>query len=214
MEIQPEDSATVTPPTPTSPTPAVPAADPTTPAPDPTPTPAAAPVRSAPTPSPHPRVGAPLLNIVLVIAGAFAIAGIAFAIGRGTAPSALDQLRVDGPGGRDGQFFIGPGGQGGQGFPGQGGGRVPLLGTGGGIAIEGTVESIDGDSMTIKTTDGQSIELSLDGETSYHTASDASASAVTNGSKVVVRVQPGRGQQGPGSGGGFDLGADDVTVVP
>ena len=203
METQPEDSATVTPPTPTPPTPAVPAADPTTPAPDPTPTPAAAPVRSAPTPSPHPRVGAPLLNIVLVIAGAFAIAGIAFAIGRGTAPSALDQLRVEGPGG-----------QGGQGFPGQGGGRVPLLGTGGGIAVEGTVESIDGDSMTIKTTDGQSIELSLDGETSYHTASDASASAVTNGSKVVVRVQPGRGQQGPGSGGGFDLGADDVTVVP
>ena len=206
MEMQPEATAAVT-----LPTPAAPASDPT-------PTPPAAPIQ----PARQPRGGARLLNIVLVIAGAFAIAGIAFAIGRGTAPSALDQLRADGLGGNRGQFFVGPGGQGapGQGFPGQrdqggqGGGRLPLIGTGGGLAIEGTVESIDGDSMTIKTTDGRSIEVSLDGETSYHTASDASASAVTNGSKVVVRVQPGRGQQGSGSGRGFELGADDVTVVP
>ena len=203
MEMQPEAAA--------------PAPVPAAPAPEAPPTPPVAPIQ----PAWQPRVNARWLNIVLVIAGAFAIAGIAFAIGRSTAPSALDQLRADGLGGRDGQFFVGPGGQGG--FPGQGGqggqggGRLPLVGTGGGLAIEGTVESIDGDSITIKTADGRSIELSIDGDTSYHTASDASASAVTSGSKVVVRVQAGGGQPGggqPGSGGGFDLGADDVTVLP
>jgi hypothetical protein len=146
------------------------------------------------------------VNVALVVAVAVAVAGVAFAIGRATAPSGLAGTA---PG--SGQVFVGPGGIG---SPGQGnqGGRFPLIGAGG-LAIEGTVESIDGDSLTIRTTDGSSITLSLDGETSYHTAADADPSAVTSGSQVVVRVQPGR--VGPGASGSdtIDLGADDVTVV-
>jgi hypothetical protein len=159
------------------------------------------------------------LNVALVAAVGIAVAGVAFAVGRATAPSALDQLRSDAASGQGGPIVVGPGGQGfpgqgGQGGQGQGGqgqgGPFARFG-GGGIAIEGTVESIDGDSMTIKTADGQTIEVSLDTDTSYHTATDASASSVTSGSTVVVRVQA-SGQ--PGSGGGLSLDADDVTVVP
>jgi hypothetical protein len=148
-----------------------------------------------------------LVNVALVVAAAVAVAGVAFAIGRATAPSGLTAA-----GAGSGQIFIGPGGQG---TPGQGnqGGRVPLMGAGG-LAIEGTVESIDGDSLTIKTADGSSVTLSLDDETTYHTASDADASAVASGSRVVIRVQPGRLGPGTSGSGTIELGADDVTVVP
>lgn len=168
-------------------------------------------------PTPASRSGSRWLNVVLVLAAGLAIAGVAFAIGRATVPSALDQLRADGfPGGGSGQVFVGggdfPGGQAnGQGQSGVGG-RIPFLATGGGLALEGTVERIDGDSLTLRTADGEAIEVTLDGDTTYHTASAGSADSVTAGSKVVVRMQPGigRGQ----AGGTPALGADDVTVVP
>jgi hypothetical protein len=163
------------------------------------------------TPVDRRRISARWVNVALVAALGIAVAGVAFAVGRATAPSALDQLRSGAAG--NGQFFLG---QDGQGFPGQGGqngqgGRFMFGGLGGGIAIEGTVEAIDGDSLTVKTADGRTVELSLGSDTTYHTASDASASSVTNGSKVVVRVQPGAPQE---SGDGVQLSADDVTVVP
>ncbi len=208
----------------------------TTPQPDPGATPAApqwtppveapaapqAPAPLAPSPAPPSPASRPAtrwLNVALMGALVVAVAGVSFAAGRATAPSALDELRANAPGG--GQGFPGQGGQGvpgqgGQGFPGQGGqgpqgGR--FFGAGGGIAIEGTVESVDADSVTVKTEDGNSIEISLDNDTAYHTATDTTASAVTSGSKVVVRVGAGGGQSG-GQGGGFSLDAEDVTVVP
>jgi hypothetical protein len=150
------------------------------------------------------------LNIAFVGAIGIAVAGVSFAVGRATAPSDLEQLRADLPG--DGRVFVGPGQgqQRGQGFPGQGGqgGRLPIIGAGG-LAIEGTVDSIDGDSMTMTTAGGRTIELSLDGDTDYHTAAPADSSAVTSGSRVVVRIQAGNG-----GGPGFGLDVEDVTVVP
>jgi hypothetical protein len=152
----------------------------------------------------------------VVLGGALlvAVASVSFAAGRATAPSALEELRANAPGG--GQFFPGGGngpGQGGQGFPGQGGpggqgGQAPIRGAGG-LAIEGTVQSIDGDSLTITTEGGQTIELSLDGDTTYHSSTSADATSVSSGSWVVVG-----GGAAFGQGLGVELDADDVTVVP
>jgi hypothetical protein len=184
------------------------------PQPETSPPPESSPPAPAP-PGPAARQSPRWLNIAFVAAIGVVVAGVSFAVGRATAPSDLEQLRANLPG--SGRTFVGPsqGQQRGQGFPGQGapgqggqGGRMGLLGAGS-LAIEGTVASIDDDSLTITTASGRTIELSIDTDTSYHTAAAADASVVTTGSKVVVRVQAGDGQ-----GPGFQLDADDVTVVP
>lgn len=149
-----------------------------------------------------------LLNAVLAIAVALAIGGVAFAAGRLTAPAPTNPFGNGGPG----QFFGNGNGNNGQGGP---GGFL----AGGGVTLEGTVESLSGTTLTLKTSSGQTIQVTLDGTTTYHAQSDASASDVTTGSTVLVRVEGFRGggpgaSFAPGNGGGTDQTAADVTVVP
>ena len=159
--------------------------------------------------------GARLLNIALGGALVLAIAGVAFAVGRFTAPTAVSAGNFpNGAGG--GQFFRnGQGGQGGQ----NGGtdGRGAFF-AGGGVTIEGTVESVSGSTMTLKTASGQTIQIALDGSTTYHAQTDATASDVTTGGKVLVRLNlrgAGGGANGPtASGAPTSPTASDVTVVP
>jgi hypothetical protein len=151
------------------------------------------------------------LNLLLAVAAAVAIGGIAFAVGRSTAPVAT---------GGFGQFRNGnfPGGS----FdpnasfaPGRGG-----FFAAGGLTVEGTVQSVTGDTLTITTESGRTVEVTLGADTQYHQQAAGTASDVTTGSKVSVQLDlAGRGQANSGQGGnGAASGptgtASDVTVIP
>jgi hypothetical protein len=154
------------------------------------------------------------INLVLGLAVVIAIGGVAFAVGRGTAPVSA----AAGPGG----FRNGP-------LPSgaivNGGGPGGFVGGAAGLSIEGTVTAVDADSVTIETSAGTTIELSIDGSTEYHQQAAADASDVTTGSTVVVQVDGFTGRGGPQGGpnasaapsqaAGSTTGtATDITVVP
>lgn len=165
-------------------------------------------VSAAARPTAAKRGNARMLNVALGGALVLAIGGVAFAAGRMTAPAAT---LTGFPGG--GNFPNGalPGSSG---APGRGGfGGFGGAG-GGGASIEGTVESISGTTLTLKTADGQTIQIALSDTTTYHAQTDASSNAVAAGGKVLVRVGF-RGGQGTGNApGAGNLSASDVTVVP
>jgi len=152
-------------------------------------------------------------SLLLVLAGAIAVGGVAFAAGRLTAPAATASTAGSGIGQfrGDGQL---PGN--GRGFPGRGNGF-------GGITLGGTVTAITADSVTLDLASGTSITIPLDGSTAYHTATPATADAVTVGSEVSITpgarvanpnasLDP-NASPGPG-GGGISFGAaTDVTVT-
>lgn len=168
-------------------------------------------------------------SILLGVAAAIAIGGLAFAGGRLTAPAAASTRGGLGSGGfGNGGFGGGSGaGQGatGQGFAGRGGF--------GGISIKGTVSAVSADSITVTLAGGTSVTIPLDASTTYHTATPAAAGAVTVGSQVAVtpgaRAAAGNGgsaTNGGGQGGGapapsgapgigrLSFGpASDVTVI-
>ena len=167
-----------------------------------------------PVPATRRSRGARILNAVLAVAVALAIAGVAFAAGRLTAPAAAFAGRFGN--GAPGQIGNGNGNGGGRAQGGAGG----LL-AGGGVTIQGTVESITDTTLTLKTASGQTIQIALEGTTTYHAQSDASASDVKTGGTVLVRLNlRGAGNGGPGSSPGTGTGgatnptASDVTVVP
>ena len=197
------------------------------------PAPPAAPEPAPPPPAPaQPTAGAPaqpmapprmaprsssgrILNVVLGIAVALAIGGVAFAAGRLTAPAPVTAFGNGGPG----QVFGNGNGNGNGGNRGNGQGGAGGFLAGGGITLEGTVESIDANTLTLKTASGQTIQIALDGTTTYHAQSDASASDVTTGKTVLVRVNGFRGAGPgasftPGNDGATNQTATDVTVVP
>jgi hypothetical protein len=157
-------------------------------------------------------------SLLLLLAGAIAIGGLAFAGGRLTAPAAATT-------GRTGAQLQGNG----QGFPGTGqlpGNGQGFLGRGdgfGGISLAGTVSEVSADSIIIELASGTSITIPLDGKTAYRTATAATVDAVTVGSQV--RVTPGartanpgasldpNASPGPGAGAISFGAATDVTVV-
>jgi hypothetical protein len=159
--------------------------------------------------------GSRWVNVALALALAVAIGGVAFAAGRMTAPQTTG---FNGPGAGNGTFgrnFTGNGYFPGGGFRGQGGtgglGRG-LLGGGGGITLDGTVDSVSSDALTITTADGQTIQVALDGSTTYHAQTSATSGDVTSGSKVTIRL--GLGGTDDGSGTSTGPTAQDVTIVP
>jgi hypothetical protein len=154
--------------------------------------------------------GARLLNVVLAVAVAVAIGGVAFAAGRSTAPVSAAT------GGRGG---LG----GGAGFPGgsfaPGASGQPGLGRGGfgggGLSISGTVESVDATTMTVKTAAGQTIQVTTGTSTTYHTQSAASASDVQAGTSVQIQLEGGAGRPSASAPPSGPVGtASSVTVVP
>jgi hypothetical protein len=171
---------------------------------------APAPVTSAgPSPNPTPispipvksRDSGKFVTYLLGLAVLVAVAGLAFAGGRLTAPAGASAQRPGGNG-----AFTRPTGS----F------APDALGVGNaGASLHGTVVSIDTSSMTIKTTNGQSLVVTLSPTTTYHRSASASAAAITPGSTVNVGVT-GFGQ-GSGAGGSPSsapaISANDVTVV-
>jgi hypothetical protein len=155
------------------------------------------------------------LNVLLGIAAAVAIGGIAFAFGRSTAPATA---AADGQRFRNGAVFPGGGLDPNASFaPGRGGNGPGFFGSGG-LTISGTVTSVTGDKMTITTDSGQTVEVTLGADTEYHQQAAGSAADVQTGSKVAVELDlAGRrsGNSGQGGAGAGPTGtASDVTVIP
>ena len=164
----------------------------------------------APAPAKRKGSGGGWLNAVLVIAAAVAIGGVAFAAGRTTAPTAA--VNAPGPGNLGG----------GAGFPtgsfAPGGFARGGLG-GGGLTVRGTVESVDGDTLTIKMASGQTVEVKTGESTTYNTQAPASASDVQAGTTVQVQLEfdgtAGAGRSGASAAPAGALGtAGSVTVIP
>jgi len=144
-----------------------------------------------------------MVNGLLALAVVVAVGGVAFAVGRMSAPTTPAGFPNGGPNG--GNF---PGGPGASFVPGGGNGPGGGVFGAGGVTLEGTVESVSGDTLTIRTADGQTVDVKLPADTTFHTQGAASSSDVASGSNVLVRVDFQAGQ------GSNQLNASDVTVVP
>lgn len=179
---------------------------------------------SRPTPAGRASSGSSrILNIALGAAVLVAVAGVAFAVGRSTAPVSTTAGTAIVPG-QGGVIVPGQGGNlpdasfdlngNGNGFPGgQGGDRG---GFGGGLAMTGTVDSVSAESITIRLESGQTVTVGLDGSTTYHQQADAAASDVTAGKTVQLQLTGGvRPGQSGDTGTSTTLGtAGSVTIVP
>jgi hypothetical protein len=139
-----------------------------------------------------------LLDAALVVAALLAVGGVAFGVGRATAPTAA---AADGAGtfrNGAGNFFRPDGSFDPNAAPGRGG----AFALGGGLSIDGTVTAVSADSLTLKLANGQQVTFSLDSSTSYHQATAGTASDVAVGSSVAVKVQGNGRLFGGGQGGG------------
>jgi hypothetical protein len=164
---------------------------------------------------PRRRSSSSWLNIVLVLAAIVAVGGVAFAVGRNTAPVSAAAAFPGAGGLGGGAFPRGSFAPGQSGVPG-GAGNGGFLGGRGGFNLSGTVDSVTGDTLTITTADGQTLEFSLGPDTTYDAKTPAVASDVKVGSKVEVQLAPGAGGRAFASAGpSGPLGtAGSVTVVP
>lgn len=189
--------------------------------PPPTWTPDPAPGSQAPASGPTSFAPAPLVptmtakknrasagTALLLVGALVAIGGVAFAVGRVTAPAAATTSGLGaGAGPGNGGEFGGFGGNGGFG----GAGRA-----GGGLSVTGTVVSIDASSIQIKLANGTTETLSLGSSVSYRDSTSGSAADVTPGATVQVALAVGAGTGPPASGqprpsGGFG-GLTNATV--
>jgi hypothetical protein len=163
-----------------------------------------------------------ILNLALGVAIVVAIGGVAFAVGRATAPATSGAAAVIGQNGtgiRGNGFPNGGFDPNSSARPGGFAGRTGFGGLGGGLVIEGTVDAVAPDSVTIKTADGSTITVGLDSSTTYHSATAATAGDVTAGKTVKLQVtggfRPGGNGGGPGTNGAVTFGtAGDITIIP
>jgi hypothetical protein len=155
--------------------------------------------------------GTSWINVALGLALAVAIGGVAFAAGRMTAPATAAANGGGAGNGRFGGNFAGGGY-----FPGGGNGGTGRLGGlgGGGASVQGTVTAVSPTSITLTTTGGQTVTIALNGTTTYHQESSATAGDVKSGGTVIVRLGFGARDGGPTASGAPNLAATDVTVVP
>ena len=154
------------------------------------------------------KAGSMWLNVVLGLAALVAVGGIAFAIGRNTAPAAT---------GGAGNFpNFGGNFPGGSFAPDASGGLGSAFTRGGGFNLSGTVESITGDTLTLKTANGQTLEFSLGADTTYDSKTPATAADVKAGSKVEVQLRAGgNGQPQASAAASGPIGtAGSVTIDP
>jgi hypothetical protein len=151
------------------------------------------------------------LNLLLGVAAVLAVGGVAFAIGRSTAPAASFPTGAF----PDGAVIARPNGSFDPGGAGGGPAGPGFLGAGGGLTMEGTVSAIDADSITVTLRSGEEMTFDLDDGTTYHDATETDAAAVTVGDQVAVQASGGRLDIGGGSNGtatSSSLTAGDVTV--
>ena len=148
------------------------------------PVPVAAPTSFAPAPlvaSTTPKKNRASTGTALLLVGALvAIGGVAFAVGRVTAPTPAATTGGFAGAGR------GTGtGEGGTGF-GAAGGFGGAGRTGGGVSITGTVVSVSASSIEIKLAAGNTMTLNLSTNVTYRDSTTGSAADVTPGATVQV----------------------------
>jgi hypothetical protein len=153
---------------------------------------------------------------LLIVAAMVATGGIGFALGHITASSG-SSTGVGAQPFASGRGFPGPGRSlaPGQTFnPGQfGNGQTRIGGSGG---VSGTVQSVNGTTITILMSDGQSVTLDLTGNTTYHGETSASADQVTIGSTVTISLDTtalSSAAPNPSASGGRTLTARDVLIT-
>ena len=175
----------------------------------------ALPVTPLPSPTVAPLIAADrrrtsALSLLLGFALVVAIGGVAFAAGRLTAPVTA---AATGTRGGNGTGLV----PGASGAPGTGTGANRFgaggLGAGAGVSIQGTVQSVSATSMTILLSSGQTIDIPLDGSTTYHGQTTATPSDVKTGAQVVVELA-GTGFGGHGGGTGGSGGAPGTGGAP
>lgn len=154
--------------------------------------------------APRARSGG-ILNLLLIGATIVAIGGVAFAIGRSTAPgNALTQVGAF----PDGAVGIGPRGSFAPSGAGPGG-----FAFSGAPSMDGTVAAIDDDSITLTLDNGEEVTLKLDAATTFRESTEASPGDVAVGNEVTVKLA-GDGRITAGAGGQAPaLTAGDVTVA-
>ncbi len=150
------------------------------------------------------------LNALLAVALVVAVGGVAFAFGRLSAPAAAS---ANGANGRIGGF--GPRASGGP-FPSGGFNR----GAGGfaDVTVRGTVESVTPTTLAVRLASGTTVELSLDGSTTYHRQASAAATDIQPGGSVIVELRAGgfgavAGPEASGSTARRGT-ASSVTIAP
>jgi hypothetical protein len=158
--------------------------------------------------SPQPKNRASAGTAILLLGALVAIGGVAFAVGRVTAPTTSATAgRGNGAGGAGFGGGFGPGASGNPGGAFGGGfGRG-----GGGVNVTGTVVSIDANTIEVKLSTGNTVTLNLGSSTTYRTATTGSASDVAAGDTVELGLSVGTRQPGAsaqprpsgGTGGGF-----------
>jgi len=150
-------------------------------------------------------------SILLAVAAVVALGGVAFAVGRVTAPGATANATIN-------SRLFGGAGQG-HVFPGTNGlpNGGPLDPDGGGLQLQGTITGIDGDTLTVQLANGNSIEVTTSSSTAYHRQIAGTAADVGSGSTVIVQVSAADGLRGllgrGGTSGSITVPAADVTVT-
>lgn len=146
------------------------------------------------------------ISLLLALAAAVAIAGVAFAVGRttsGTLGAGTGATTTQGGAvtNQDGAF---PGGA-----PpdDQDSDRVA-----GRQTITGTVSTLSDGTLTIQLADGRTVQVAIGSSTTFHAQAAASPDQVTAGSQVIVTL-PGIGQPGDVGSGTTGLTATDVTIA-
>ena len=159
-----------------------------------------------------------VLGLLLGLAFIVAVGGVAFAVGRVTAPASAATTG----GGGNGFGGNAPGASGAPGF----GGGANAIGNAS-LTLSGTVEAVSSTSISVKTDAGATTEVPIDGSTTYHGQTSASASSISVGDTVRVQISgfggAGAGQPRPSGGGAPSPGASgglgqfgpakDITVV-
>jgi len=159
--------------------------------------------------------------VLLFIAALVAVGGIGFAVGHLTAPTTTAQNpTTNGGNGRNGGFprgsrapgqsfdpnqFPGNGGNGGTGRTGAGGF--------GSVGITGTVDAVNGNTLTIKLANGSTVTVNLTGSTTYHNETTGSSTDVQSGKTVIVQIDAGGFGGGPNAGTGA-AGAPGSSAAP
>ena len=173
----------------------------------------------APAPGPRAKAGRPtgkrdgqtrgpdrLTMGLVVVAALVAVGGIGFAVGHVTAPSAA--AAGNGTGTRAfARASLAPG----QTFNATRGGAGGFGGVAAGVS--GTVQSIDGSTITILEANGTTATIDLSGSTTYHSEISANASQVAVGSGVTVQIDTAAlASQSPAPGASGALGGRTLTA--
>ena len=141
-------------------------------------------------------------RLLVGLATAVAVAGLAFAGGRLTAPAiAAGAAGAANTGGATGGFGTANGGAPPNGGPGGAG----TFGDSAVVSVEGTVTAVTATSITVTLASGSTVQIPIDPSTTFHAAAAAASGDVTAGETVSVQVARGAA--------GATGTATDVTVT-